>query len=165
MTDLVTPRSPATDLFGDPIDAKPPWFKSSSFLRPDFVPESYVADLRSFVPLESLAAELRSHLADLKAELVDLINRDYADFVGLSTRLVDVDAAAGRMRAPLVEFRDKVAAFRAIVDAALVAIRSGLRQRAEASAAREILQLLLDTFHVVSKVTLNSSLSTLFLLL
>ncbi|KAJ8466333.1 hypothetical protein OPV22_028885 [Ensete ventricosum] len=152
MTDLVTPRSPATDLFGDPIDAKPPWFKSSSFLRPDFVPESYVADLRSFVPLESLAAELRSHLADLKAELVDLINRDYADFVGLSTRLVDVDAAAGRMRAPLVEFRDKVAAFRAIVDAALVAIRSGLRQRAEASAAREILQLLLDTFHVVSKV-------------
>ncbi|THU43961.1 hypothetical protein C4D60_Mb02t02370 [Musa balbisiana] len=152
MTDLVTPRSPATDLFGDPIDAKPPWFKSSSFLRPDFVPESYVADLRSFVPLESLAAELRSHLADLKAELVDLINRDYADFVGLSTRLVDVDAAAGRMRAPLVEFRDKVASFRAVVDAALVAIRSGLRQRSEASAAREILQLLLDTFHVVSKV-------------
>uniref|UniRef100_A0A804HYE1 Conserved oligomeric Golgi complex subunit 2 n=1 Tax=Musa acuminata subsp. malaccensis TaxID=214687 RepID=A0A804HYE1_MUSAM len=152
MTDLVTPRSPATDLFGDPIDAKPPWFKSSSFLRPDFVPEFYVADLRSFVPLESLAAELRSHLADLKAELVDLINRDYADFVGLSTRLVDVDAAAGRMRAPLVEFRDKVASFRAVVDAALVAIRSGLRQRSEASAAREILQLLLDTFHVVSKV-------------
>ncbi|XP_074591749.1 conserved oligomeric Golgi complex subunit 2-like [Curcuma longa] len=148
---LLPPRSP-TDLFGDPIDAKPPWFNSSSFLSEDFDPDSYVADLRTFVPLESLAAELRSYLADLKAELIDLINRDYADFIGLSTRLVDVDSAAARMRAPLVEFRDKVAAFRAVIDAALTSIRSGLRQRAEASAAREILELLLDTFHVVSKV-------------
>ncbi|XP_042426787.1 conserved oligomeric Golgi complex subunit 2-like isoform X2 [Zingiber officinale] len=148
---LLPPRSP-TDLFGDPIDAKPPWFNSSAFLGEDFDPDSYVADLRTFVPLESLAAELRSYLADLKAELIDLINRDYADFIGLSTRLVDVDSAAARMRAPLVEFRDKVATFRAVIDAALTSIRSGLRQRAEASAAREILELLLDTFHVVSKV-------------
>ncbi|KAG6486166.1 hypothetical protein ZIOFF_054736 [Zingiber officinale] len=148
---LLPPRSP-TDLFGDPIDAKPPWFNSSAFLGEDFDPDSYVADLRTFVPLESLAAELRSYLADLKAELIDLINRDYADFIGLSTRLVDVDSAAARMRAPLVEFRDKVATFRAVIDAALTSIRSGLRQRTEASAAREILELLLDTFHVVSKV-------------
>ncbi|XP_072970443.1 conserved oligomeric Golgi complex subunit 2 [Typha angustifolia] len=146
------PRPPATDLFGEPIESHPPWFKPDSFLRPDFDPESYIAELRSFVPLESLATELRSHVAALQAELVDLINRDYADFVSLSTRLVDVDAAAARMRAPLAEFREKVAAFRAAVDTALAALRVGLRQRAEASAAREILELLLDTFHVVSKI-------------
>nr|XP_029121526.1 conserved oligomeric Golgi complex subunit 2 isoform X2 [Elaeis guineensis] len=151
MAELLPPRS-ATDLFGDPIESQPLWFKAASFLRPDFEPESYIADLRSFVPLESLAAELRAHLAALKAELVDLINRDYADFVSLSTRLVDVDSAVARMRAPLAEFRDKVAAFHAVVDSSLANLCSGLRQRAEASAAREILELLLDTFHVVSKV-------------
>uniref|UniRef100_A0A6V7QSF2 Conserved oligomeric Golgi complex subunit 2 n=1 Tax=Ananas comosus var. bracteatus TaxID=296719 RepID=A0A6V7QSF2_ANACO len=142
----------ATDLFGDPIESHPPWFKAEAFLRPDFSPESYVAELRSFVPLESLAAELRAHADALQAELVDLINRDYADFVSLSTRLVDVDAAAARMRAPLAEFRGKVAAFRAAVDAVLADLRGGLRRRAEAAAAREVLELLLDTFHVVSKV-------------
>ncbi|KAG1330906.1 conserved oligomeric Golgi complex subunit 2 [Cocos nucifera] len=151
MAELLPPRS-ATDLFGDPIESQPLWFKAASFLRPDFDPESYIADLRSFVPLESLAAELRAHLAALKAELVDLINRDYADFVSLSTRLVDVDSAVAHTRAPLAEFRDKVAAFRAVVDSSLANLCSGLRQRAEASAAREILELLLDTFHVVSKV-------------
>lgn len=38
------------------------------------------------------------------------------------------------------------------MEAALVALRNGLQQRSEAAAAREILELLLDTFHVVSKV-------------
>jgi hypothetical protein len=146
------PPPPATDLFGEPIEAHPPWFKPDSFLRPDFDPDAYVAELRSYVPLESLAAELRSHLAALRAELVGLINRDYADFVGLSARLKGVDAAAARMRAPLADLRDKVAGFRAGASAALAALRAGLDQRAAATAARELLELLLDTSHVVSKV-------------
>ncbi|CAL4937086.1 unnamed protein product [Urochloa decumbens] len=144
--------APATDLFGEPIEAHPPWFKPDSFLRADFDPDAYVAELRSYVPLESLAAELRAHLAALRAELVGLINRDYADFVGLSARLKGVDAAAARMRAPLADLRDKVAGFRAGASAALAALRAGLEQRAAATAARELLELLLDTSHVVSKV-------------
>uniref|UniRef100_A0A0D9W1D8 Conserved oligomeric Golgi complex subunit 2 n=1 Tax=Leersia perrieri TaxID=77586 RepID=A0A0D9W1D8_9ORYZ len=146
------PPHQATDLFGEPIEAHPPWFKPDSFLRADFDPDAYVSDLRSYVPLETLAAELRSHLASLRAELVGLINRDYADFVGLSARLKGVDAAAARMRAPLAELRDKVASFRAAAAAALAALRAGLEQRAAATAARELLELLLDTSHVVSKV-------------
>ncbi|PKA55238.1 hypothetical protein AXF42_Ash003875 [Apostasia shenzhenica] len=156
MVDFPSPSLPsrkAAELFGDPADdSEPLWFKKSSFLSSDFDPESYISDLRSFVPLESLGAELRSHLAVLKSELVDLINRDYADFVSLSTRLVDVDSAVARMRAPLADFRDKAAAFRSSLDNSLSSLRSGQRQRAEASAAREILERLLDTFHVVSKV-------------
>ncbi|KAG8098937.1 hypothetical protein GUJ93_ZPchr0013g36975 [Zizania palustris] len=152
MADLVVaPPQQPTDLFGEPIEAHPPWFKPEAFLRADFDPDAYVADLRSYVPLDSLAAELRSHLAALRAELVGLINRDYADFVGLSARLKGVDAAAARMRAPLADLRDKVAAFRAATAAALAALRAGLEQRASATAARELLELLLDTSHVVSK--------------
>uniref|UniRef100_A0A453MI04 Conserved oligomeric Golgi complex subunit 2 n=1 Tax=Aegilops tauschii subsp. strangulata TaxID=200361 RepID=A0A453MI04_AEGTS len=92
MADLAAaaPRAPAPpqpppaakDLFGETIEAHPPWFRPEAFLRAGFDPDAYVAELRSYVPLESLAAELRSHLAALRAELVGLINRDYADFVG-----------------------------------------------------------------------------------
>ncbi|CAL5375228.1 unnamed protein product [Camellia sinensis] len=154
MADLQSPpppRSP-TDLFGDPIDSHPLWFNQSSFLLPTFDSESYISDLRTFVPFETLRFELQSHLSSLKHELLDLINRDYADFVNLSTKLVDVDAAVVRMRAPLSEIREKIVVFRAAVEGSLLALQSGLRQRAEAAAAREVLELLLDTFHVVSKV-------------
>ncbi|CAL5440780.1 unnamed protein product [Camellia sinensis] len=154
MADLQSPGPPRStaDLFGDPVDSHPVWFKQSSFLQPNFDSESYIADLRTFVPFETLRSELHSHLSSLKHELVDLINRDYADFVNLSTKLVDVDAAVVRMRAPLSEIREKILVFCSAVEASLLALQTGLRQRAEASAAREVLELLLDTFHVVSKV-------------
>ncbi|XP_015965966.1 conserved oligomeric Golgi complex subunit 2 [Arachis duranensis] len=145
------PRS-ATDLFSDPLDSRPLWFKPASFLSPDFDSESYISELRTFVPFDTLRSELNSYLSSLNHELIDLINRDYADFVNLSTKLVDVDAAVVRMRAPLVELREKIEQFRGSVEVSLVAIKNGLKQRSEAAAARETLELLLDTFHVVSKV-------------
>lgn len=56
------------------------------------------------------------------------------------------------MRAPLTDLREKISTFRSSVESSLAALCNGLRQRTEASAAREVLELLLDTFHVVSKV-------------
>ncbi|XP_042015827.1 conserved oligomeric Golgi complex subunit 2-like [Salvia splendens] len=153
-TDLHSPlpRS-ATDLFGDPIDdAHPLWLNPSKFSDPEFDPESYISDLRTFVPFDTLRSELRSHLGALKHELVELINRDYADFVSLSTKLVDVDGVVVRMRAPLLEIKEKILSFRGSVDSSLAALQSRLKQRAQANEAREVLELLLDTFHVVSKV-------------
>lgn len=147
-----TPPKSAADLFSDPLDSHPLWFKPTLFLSPDFDSESYISELRTFVPFDTLRSELQSHLSSLNHELIDLINRDYTDFVNLSTKLVDVDAAVVRMRAPLLELREKIQGFRTAVENLLVALRNGLRQRSEAAAAREVLELLLDTFHVVSKV-------------
>ncbi|XP_051122568.1 conserved oligomeric Golgi complex subunit 2 [Andrographis paniculata] len=153
-TDLHSPRpKSAADLFGDPIeDSRPLWLNPSKFSDAEFDPEAYIADLRTFVPFDTLRSELRSHLGVLKHELVELINRDYADFVSLSTKLVDIDGAVVRMRAPLLEIKDKILAFRGSVEGSLTALQSRLKQRAQANEAREVLELLLDTFHVVSKV-------------
>ncbi|CAL9030799.1 unnamed protein product [Prunus brigantina] len=149
---IPAPHRTATDFFSDPLDSHPLWFKPALFLSPEFDSESYISDLRTFVPFDTLRSELQSYLASLNHELIDLINRDYADFVNLSTKLVDVDSAVVRMRAPLVELREKIEQFRCSVQNSLVALTNGLKQRSEANEAREVLELLLDTFHVVSKV-------------
>ncbi|KAL0556983.1 hypothetical protein IC582_005501 [Cucumis melo] len=153
MADLIPPpHRSANDLFSDPLDSHPLWFKPNLFLSPNFDSESYISELRTFVPFDTLRSQLHSHLSALNRELIDLINRDYTDFVNLSTKLVDVEAAVVRMRAPLVELREKIEQFRASVEFSLSALQNGLRQRSEAASAREVLELLLDTFHVVSKV-------------
>ncbi|KAG6547153.1 hypothetical protein Mapa_011405 [Marchantia paleacea] len=139
-------------LFGDDSDSQPLWFKKDAFGEPNFDTEAYISDLRRFVPFDTLRAELRSHQAVLKHELVELINRDYTDFVNLSTKLVDVDGAVLRMRMPLNELRGKLLTVRESVSGSLASLQDGLKRRAEASASREILELLLDTSHVVSKV-------------
>ncbi|GBG89774.1 hypothetical protein CBR_g49627 [Chara braunii] len=139
-------------LFGDDVDTQPLWFKKDAFSDPDFEPDEYITDLRRFVPLETLRAELGSHLSVLKNELVELINRDYTDFVNLSTKLVDVDGAVLRMRMPLTELRSKLVSVRESVGSSLSLLQDGLRRRAHAISARQILELLLDTAHVLSKV-------------
>ena len=75
------PQTPAAanDLFGKTIETHPPWFRPETFLRADFNPDAYFTELRSYAPLASLAAELRSALAALCAELIGLMKRGYAD--------------------------------------------------------------------------------------
>ncbi|MCL7027685.1 hypothetical protein MKW94_025330 [Papaver nudicaule] len=154
MADLMSHHrsTTTTDIFGDPLDSKPLWFKPNSFLQPNFNPESYISDLRTFVPFDNLRSELQSHLSSLKSELIELINRDYTDFVNLSTKLVDIESSISRMRAPLTDLRDKILLFRDSVEGSLLGLQNGLRKRGEAENVREVLELLLDTFHVVSKV-------------
>jgi len=60
-----------------------------------------------------------------------------------------------------VELREKIDQYRGSVDRSLVALKNGLKQRSEAATARETLELLLDTFHVVSKVRLCARASDL----
>ncbi|WJX30469.1 hypothetical protein P8452_19002 [Trifolium repens] len=67
------------------------------------------------------------------------------------------------VRAPLVELREKIELFRGSVDVSLVAIKNGLKQRSEAASARETLELLLDTFHVVSKTFLDGERTSKYL--
>ncbi|KAH9314170.1 hypothetical protein KI387_022797 [Taxus chinensis] len=56
------------------------------------------------------------------------------------------------MRTPLTELRAKISSVRESVDSSLLALQDGLQRRAQASNSREILELLLDTSHVLSKV-------------
>ena len=70
---------------------------------------------------------------------------------------MDVDGAVLRMRLPLNELRGKLVSVRESVNSTLAALQDGLKRRADASMSREILELLLDTSHVVSKVSLSSS--------
>ncbi|CAM9593693.1 unnamed protein product [Ectocarpus fasciculatus] len=86
-----------------------------------FDPSAFVASTRSLVPLERLRDDLHEHLADRKQELYDLINRDYADFILVSTKLSGVGSKVSHLREPM---------------ARLLARASGLRVSAEAEASR-----------------------------
>ncbi|KAK6514072.1 hypothetical protein TWF506_008498 [Arthrobotrys conoides] len=59
----------------------------SAFTTTDFSASSYLASLHRHQTLEDLRAELRTRSKDLERELVELVNRDYADFVGLGSSL------------------------------------------------------------------------------
>lgn len=59
-------------------------------LQPDFDVDHFVSDCRKRVQLEELREDLELYYKLLKTAMVELINKDYADFVNLSTNLVSV---------------------------------------------------------------------------
>ena len=63
---------------------------------------------RSHISLPDLRVELRQYLAELKEELVKLINDDYEAFISLSTDLRDEGARLDQLKYPLANLRVKV---------------------------------------------------------
>ena len=57
------------------------------------------------VPLETLSSELDAYLAVLRNRLLEVINEHSADFVSLSSRLINVDTAVLRMQRPLLDIK------------------------------------------------------------
>lgn len=58
--------------------------------QPDFDVDHFVSECRKRVQLEELREDLELYYKLLKTAMVELINKDYADFVNLSTNLVSV---------------------------------------------------------------------------
>ncbi|EPY81957.1 hypothetical protein CB1_000692029 [Camelus ferus] len=74
----------------------------------DFDVDHFVSDCRKRVQLEELRADLELYYKLLKTAMVELINRDYADFVNLSTNLVGMDKALNQLSVPLGQLREEV---------------------------------------------------------
>lgn len=58
------------------------------YVQDDFDVDQFVAECRKQVQLEEMREDLEFYCKLLKTAMVELINKDYADFVNLSTNLV-----------------------------------------------------------------------------
>lgn len=59
-------------------------------LQENFDVDQFVMECRRRVPLENLRDDLNTYLKILRSAMIELINKDYADFVNLSTNLVSI---------------------------------------------------------------------------
>lgn len=79
----------------------------SAFTAAEFDPDTFLSS-RRHLSLERMKTELNTHLTSLKAELVELINRDYQDFINLSTNLKGVDKNIQDLKSPLTDMEVQV---------------------------------------------------------
>src|SRR5687767_12805973 len=80
------------------------------FLDKDFTIESFIHSFKDRVSLDILRNDLGSYLKVLRSALIELINRDYGDFINLTTNLSGLDKRIQRFKEPLNGFRGEVAA-------------------------------------------------------
>ena len=63
-------------------------FSTDVFLDENFTVDDFVNQCRKRVTIECLRDDLEAYYRTLKSAMVELINKDYADFVNLSSNLV-----------------------------------------------------------------------------
>lgn len=128
------------------------WLDPEAFLREPFDVQECIVDLRRHAPLVVVKTELEQYLSFLKAKLVEVINDDYSSYASLSTRLVNLDSTAVRIRKPLQELKDKLSKVEEGVRGELEALNQGLERRKDVATARSLLELMQEVAYVVSKV-------------
>ncbi|KAF2179874.1 hypothetical protein K469DRAFT_673718 [Zopfia rhizophila CBS 207.26] len=88
----------------------------SDFLAPGFSPSNYLSTLHNrHQTLEDLRSELRSRSQLLSKELLDLVNSNYQDFLGLGRSLKSGDEKVEEVRVGLLGFRKEVEGVRSKV--------------------------------------------------
>ncbi|XP_043744903.1 conserved oligomeric Golgi complex subunit 2-like isoform X3 [Cervus elaphus] len=112
------PRAEAGGLSSFPSEASSSCWARTPGINPrrdlaafaeDFDVDHFVSDCPKQVQLEALRDDLELYYK-LKTAMVELINKDYADFVNLSTNLVSMDKALNQLSAPLGQLGEEVLA-------------------------------------------------------
>jgi hypothetical protein len=96
---------------------------------PTFSADTFLLS-RLHIPLEELRGELRSYLAVLREELVQLINDDYEEFISLGTGLRGENERLRRLQAPLKGLADEVGGVRDVLSRHQEEVQAKLDERA-----------------------------------
>ncbi|GAM83905.1 hypothetical protein ANO11243_018950 [Dothideomycetidae sp. 11243] len=117
----------------------------SAFLEPDFSPAKYLATLGNrHQTLEDLRGELRDRVKELGRELVDVVNGEYEDLMGVGLALRGGDEKVQGVKVGLLGFRREVEGLRDAVGRRRGEVQSALGERRKVRGAVVLGRKLLD---------------------
>ncbi|XP_037088627.1 conserved oligomeric Golgi complex subunit 2-like [Pollicipes pollicipes] len=128
------------DIIG--FDSSQLCFNKEEFFKDEFSVDGFVLRYRQQTGLESLRTDLGVYLKVLRSSMIDLINRDYADFVNLSSNLVGLDASISKLEMPLGQLREEVLSVRRSFDDLLEQTGWRLTRLHQVRAQKQYLRLL-----------------------
>lgn len=132
------PRSPSLTSLSDNNDDDddfsslpfPAPLSRDAFTAPGpFDPHAFLRTLHNrHQTLEDLRAELRQRSRAIEEELVELVNRDYGDFIGLGMALEGGEGRVEDLRVGVLGFRRKVEGLRGELVAGVGEVEAGIRE-------------------------------------
>ncbi|XP_037751144.1 conserved oligomeric Golgi complex subunit 2 isoform X1 [Chelonia mydas] len=127
-------------------------FDKDEFMKPDFDVDHFVSDCRKRVQLEELRDDLELYYKLLKTSMVELINKDYADFVNLSTNLVGMDKALNQLSVPLGQLREEVMSLKSCVSEGIRAVDERMSKQEDIRRKKMCVLRLIQVIQSVEKI-------------
>ncbi|KAM5235584.1 conserved oligomeric Golgi complex subunit 2 [Ctenodactylus gundi] len=127
-------------------------FDKDEFMKEAFDVDRFVADCQTRVQLEELRDHLELCYRRLKMAMVELINKDYADFVNLSTNLVGMDKALSQLSVPLGQLREEVLSLRSSVSEGIRAVDERMSKQEDIRKKKMCVLRLIQVIRSVEKI-------------
>jgi len=127
-------------------------FDKNDFVKKEFCVDQFVARCRRRVSLETLRENLEMYFKLLKNAMIELINKDYADFVNLSSNLVGMDESIEALREPLLKINSIIEETEAVMDANVNKLESALKEENEFKKRKKLLTHMKGLIEVVEKI-------------
>ena len=121
-------------------------------MKDDFNVEHFVVECRRKVPLEMLRSDLQVYLKILQSAMIELINKDYADFVNLSTNLIGMDKAINNLLNPLNHLKHEILNVRNAMVEASMAVDEKMKQQIRIRDKKECLRTLMGIIQSLEKM-------------
>lgn len=100
-----------------------------NFIGAEFSADAFLQYLWNDVPHEVLRDDLGAYLKVLRSAMIELINRDYVDFVNLSGNLIGLDKAIANLQEPLVVIESEILNVEKVLNEAESKLLLALNQR------------------------------------
>ncbi|OXU29997.1 hypothetical protein TSAR_008943 [Trichomalopsis sarcophagae] len=101
-------------------------FNELDFVEKVFDTDTFLQEQRKNVSLEKMRDDLGVYLKILRSAMIDLINKDYADFVNLSSNLIGLDKAINNLETPLGQLKEEVMQVRQSLDDTITEMTNNL---------------------------------------
>nr|XP_034193274.1 conserved oligomeric Golgi complex subunit 2 [Osmia lignaria] len=97
-------------------------FSELDFIQQNFNVDTFLQEHRKNTKLETMRDDLGIYLKLLRSAMIDLINRDYTDFVNLSSNLIGLDKAINNLQTPLGQLKEEIMQIRQTLDDEIIVI-------------------------------------------
>ncbi|XP_057339274.1 conserved oligomeric Golgi complex subunit 2 [Microplitis mediator] len=129
-------------------------FTTEDFIALDFDVDSFLHEHRKNASLETMRDDLGVYLKILRSAMIELINKDYADFVNLSKDLIGLDKVIDHLQAPLGQLREEVMQICQTLDTATKDMENGLQEHQRIRNLKQSMHSLGRVYKSVSKLKL-----------
>ncbi|XP_054270693.1 conserved oligomeric Golgi complex subunit 2 [Macrosteles quadrilineatus] len=104
-------------------------FNCHEFTKESFSVDLFLQEHRNMGNLETMRDDLGVYLKTLRSAMIELINKDYADFVNLSSNLIGLDKAISSIQLPLGQLKEELLVVQNNIEDALNEVTAQLLRR------------------------------------
>ncbi|KAK2575855.1 hypothetical protein KPH14_007229 [Odynerus spinipes] len=148
------------DKTGLPVAPRDLCFSEREFIQNNFNIDTFLQDHRKVVKLETMRDDLGMYLKLLRSAMIDLINRDYTDFVNLSSNLIGLDKAISGLEVPLGQLREEVMQIQQTLDDEISTLSNSLSDDSQVKLRKQSLHSLQCVYKCLRKLSLMLSMDT-----